>query len=221
MKGTRAQIVELLRGRDEMSVAELSDALDIAPPALRRHLDILAGEGTVEYRAIKQQMGRPYFAYRLSERARESTAAGYARLLERLLVEAAETKVGDGGGAGHRLLELLMDRLSQSLMEDYRPRVHGRTLEERVRSLIEAMRAEGILEHWETRADGIHLFNRACPHRRAALAAHELCSSERRAIASLLGEDVDQVGRMVDGSSCCEYVIRPRQAQASQLIAIE
>ena len=208
MKGRRGQMVELLRQRGELSVAELSEELDIAAPALRRHLEILASEGTVEYRAVKQATGRPYFAYRLTEQAHEAAATGYPRLLERLIHEAAAMP----DGSGRVLLESLLERMSDHLAEDYRSRVRGKTVAERARSLTEALRGEGILEDWEQREDGIHLFNSTCPHRRAAVAAEgSLCASERRAIALLLGEEVDQVSRMVDRNGCCEYVIRPRQ----------
>lgn len=214
MKGTRAQIVELLRRQRELSIAELAEALDIAAPAVRRHLEILAGEGLVEYRSVKQPTGRPYFAYRLTERARESSATGYARLLERLLQDAATMP----DAAGRALLDTLLERMSEHLAADYRARVRGETLEERVTSLIDALRAEGILESWESREDGIHLYNGDCPYRRAAMAAHEVCGSERRAISLLLGEEVEQIGRMVEGAPCCEYVIRPRGGP--ELVAI-
>lgn len=216
MKGTRAQIIELLRHRGELTVLELGGALGIAAPAVRRHLDILTGEGTVEYRSVKQPAGRPYFAYRLTEQAQEAASTGYARLLERLIQDAAAMPAGDGSRV---LLEALLERFSDHLAEDYRARVRGRTLEERARSVTEALRSEGILETLEIRPDGIHLSTSACPHRRAALAAHELCSSERRAIALLLGEEVDQVTRMVDGHPCCEYVVRPQGGQ--QLITVQ
>lgn len=216
MKATRGQIVELLGQRGELSVAELARELGISIPALRRHLDILAGEGMVEYGAVRQPTGRPYFAYRLTERARESASTGYARLLERLLLDAAALPAGDGR---HALLDTLLERLSDHLAEEYRGRVRGATLAERARSLTDALRAEGLLDRWEERPDGIHLTNSTCPHRRAAMAAHELCSSERRAIALLLGEEVEQVGRMVDGAGCCEYIIRPRHEQ--ELVTIQ
>ncbi len=217
MKGTRDRIVDLLRRHGELPVARLAQELEIAPPALRRHLEILTGEGLVEHRAVKQQTGRPYFAYRLTEQAKEPPAAGYARLLERLIQDAAAMPAGDGQRV---LLEALFDRLSQHLAEDYRGRVWGDTIEERVRSLIDAMREEGILDGWEQRRDGsIVLFNTTCPHRRAALAASELCDSERRAISALLGEDVQQTGRMVEGAACCEYVVRP--AESAQLLVLQ
>jgi predicted ArsR family transcriptional regulator len=213
MKGTRAQIVELLR-RGEMTVAQLAGALGIAAPALRRHLDILTAEGTVTFRSVKQATGRPYFVYRLTEKAYEAASTGYARLLERLLTDAAALPAGDGAGAGRALLDALLDRLADHLAADYRGRVRGETLEEKVRSLTEALHAEGLLDGWEWREDGIHLLNTACPHRRAALAAQGVCGSERRAIALLLGEEVDQIGRMVEGHPCCEYVVRPQRGEA-------
>jgi predicted ArsR family transcriptional regulator len=219
MKGTRTEIVELLRRHGELTVTALCAELGIAAPALRRHLDILTAEGMVAYRTVKQAAGRPYFAYRLTEQAQETASTGYARLLERLIVDAAALPAGDG--SDRAMLDLLLDRLSDHLAEDYRTRVHGETLEERVRSLTDALRSEGILDQWERREDGIHLYNVACPHRRAALATHEVCGSERRAIAKLLGEDVDQVGRMVDGQSCCEYVVRPRLGRGPQLVTIQ
>ena len=218
VKGTRAQITDLLRRRQEMTIAELCDALSIASPAVRRHLDILAAEGMVAYRTVKQPTGRPYFSYRLTEQAQDAAATGHVRLLTRLLEEAAALPAGDG--SDRAVLDLLLERLSDHLAEGYRARVHGATLEERVRSLTEALRAEGILDQWEKREDGIHLYNATCPHRRAALASHEVCSSERRVIERLLGESVDQVGRMVDGQPCCEYVVRPG-GRDRQLISIE
>lgn len=209
MKGTRGAIVQLLRRRDECTVADLAGALEIAPTALRRHLEILAGEGTVEYRAVKQATGRPYFAYRLTEQARDAAVNGYPRLLERLVTEVAaldreQTASKDGG----ELLELVFGAMSEHLAADYRERVHGDTLEERVSSLTEALREEGIVERWDKQADGFHLLTSACPHRRAALASHGLCSSETRAISLLLGTEVEQVGRVVDGAPVCEYLVR-------------
>jgi predicted ArsR family transcriptional regulator len=209
MKGTRGQIVALLRERGECTVTELAGQIGIAPAALRRHLDILTAEGTVEYRAVKQAAGRPYYAYQLTEQAREAAANGYPRLLERLVSEmaaldSAETADKDG----RDLLDVVLDHMSEHLADDYRGRVRGESMEERVRSLTDALKDEGIVERWEKRDDGFHLSTGVCPHRRAALAAHGLCSSEARAIALLLGTDVEQVGRVVDGAPVCEYLVR-------------
>jgi predicted ArsR family transcriptional regulator len=209
MKGTRAQIVALLRERGECTVAEMAGAVGIAPAALRRHLEILAGEGTVEYRSVKQAAGRPYFAYQLTERAREAAVNDYPRLLERLVTEVAAL---DGAQMavkdGRELLATVFENMSEHMADDYRSRVQGETLEQRVSSLTEALKDEGIVERWQRQADGFHLSTSVCPHRRAALVAHALCDSEARLIAKLLDADVEQVGRVVDGAPVCEYLVR-------------
>jgi len=209
MKGTRGEIVELLRARGECTVAALAEAVGIAPAALRRHLEILAGEGMVEYRTVKQATGRPFYAYRLTEQAREIAAANYPRILERLVTEmvalgTAETADKDG----HAILDTVFGHMADQLAADYRDRVHGDSMEERVSSLTLALRDEGIVERWEKRADGFHLTTSGCPHTRAARAAHSLCASEAQAISLLLGTEVEQLGRVVDGAACCEYLVK-------------
>ncbi len=216
MRGTRDLVLDLLRQHGEMTIAELSLQLGIAAPAARRHLDILASEALVDYRSVRQHTGRPYFAYQLTDMARERTSNGYPRLVERLLREVSAL---DDDGAGRRLLEILLERMSDLIAAEHRSQISGDTLEERAASLVAAMADEGILDDFEIREDGIHLINTSCPHRRAALTSSELCRSEQRAFASLLGTPVEQLSRIVDGKPRCEYIISAAPAVAAAAIA--
>jgi len=210
MKGTRDEIISLLRHKPEWSVVELAERLEIAPAATRRHLEILAAEGMVEHRAVRQSTGRPYFAYRLSEQAREAAATGYPRLLERFVSGVAAlgpettTMARDGQG----LLNAVFGQMSASLAADYRERVRGDTVAERVESLTAALRDEGLVDSWEKRPDGFHLATHVCPHRRAAQMVSGLCTAEARAIEELLGAHVEQTARLVEGAPFCEYLVR-------------
>jgi predicted ArsR family transcriptional regulator len=221
MKGTRAEIVALLQDRGEATVTDLADTVGIAPAALRRHLEILEGEGLVEHRSVKQPTGRPYFAYRLTERAREAGRTNYPRLLERIVTGMAALPPEETSQkSGSELLATVFENMSDELAADYRDQVRGRTLEERVGQVTRALRGEGIVERWEKRDGTFVLTTSCCPHRRAAAASHELCSSETRAIAKLLGADVEQVQRVVDGASCCEYLVRPGDAPGARQEAV-
>jgi predicted ArsR family transcriptional regulator len=209
VKGTRDEIVALLREGGECTVATLAGSLGIAPAAVRRHLEILAGEGTVEHRAVRQPAGRPYFAYRLTERALARETDAYPRLLERLVGEvAALDRAQLHGKDGRALLATVFDNMGEHLARDYASRVRGESLEERAASLTEALRDEGIIERWSRAEDGIHLATSACPHRRAAQAAPALCESEARLLTTLLGSEVVPIARLVDGAPVCEYVVK-------------
>lgn len=206
MKGTRDEIVALLRRHGELTVHGLMEHLTLAPAALRRHLDILAGDGTVEVRAVRQAAGRPHYVYRLTEAAHERLSTGYPRLMERLIEEAAvlPAQASEGGP----VLDALFAGISDRLVADHRPEVRGETLQDRVDSLTAALREEGILEEWVKQDDGFHLYNGSCPYHRAARASSgRCCDSERRAIALLLDTEVEQVGRIAEGRPICEYIV--------------
>jgi len=207
VKGTRGEIVELLRRQGEMTIHELTEHVEVAPAALRRHLDILAAEGMVEYRAVRQATGRPHYAFSLTDRAREQLATGYPRLMERMIEEAAALPLRSGDGAG--VLDTIFAGISDRIVADHQPQVHGQTIQDRVDSVTVALREEGILEGWSKQPDGIHLYNGNCPYGSAARASSgRCCDSERRAIALLLDTDVEQVGRIAEGRPVCEYIVR-------------
>ena len=200
MQGTRDRILELIVERRELRVEELTQELGITAAAVRRHLDHLRADGLIDAKSVKQPTGRPYHVYFATEQALGKLPAGYADLMERML---------KGLESRHETQDVATV-VAESLASRHVGEVPSREAaepQERIERLTESLRADGILQRWFPSTDGYHLVNEACPYLKAAEISELPCESDRRAIEMLLGRTIEQVGRIVDGATCCEYVV--------------
>ncbi len=212
MHETRERVLELVIQQREARVENLAEGLGITTAAVRRHLDNLRADGLVDIKQVRQATGRPYYAYHATEAATGALPAAYADLLERMLQSLSEQ---DGVKAK------VIAGIAESLAARHRGKVPNQMVDpaELAQMVTESLRAEGILDSWHAESDGFHLMNGACPYPKAAEMSQLPCDSDRKAIELLLGFDVDQVHRIVDGAACCEYLFHPGGTR--QLIEIQ
>jgi len=203
MKSTRDLMRDLLQVRGEATVAELARELGLNQANIRRHLEVMRAEGLVDIRIQRHEVGRPAYVYRLTERAEELNGH-YPRLVRRIVRQLAAEGQGE-------LIERVFEGVAEDIAGSYRTLVTGDTIEQRVAQTSEALKDEGIVDHWRKGDDGYHLMNTVCPYRKAAEASAAPCHADQRTVELLVGAPVEQVARMVDGHSVCEYVVREAQ----------
>lgn len=209
MERTRDEVVRILHDRGPCSVAEVADTIGVSAGSVRRHLDLMIGDGLVEMRLERQRRGRPVTRYSLSEAGEErSGSAHYARLLERIypaLTGLPEASVS--GQDGSAVLARVFDGIAEEIARAYAPRIHSAALGERVVQVADALREEGILTDVVSEDAQFRLRNIGCPYRSTAEGTHVACAADRRTIELLLGEPVRQVTTIVEGSPSCEYIV--------------
>jgi predicted ArsR family transcriptional regulator len=209
MERTRDQVVRLLNERGDCSIAELAELIGVSSGSIRRHIDLMVGDGLLEARLERQPRGRPVTRYSLSEAGEEqSSGQHYQRLLSRLSPALAALQAEEIAGAdGNDIVSRIFDHVAESVAAEYRPRVHGDTLGERVYQVTLALSEEGILEEVEDAGDHFRLRNMACPYRSTAAENHACCDADRRTIELLLGQPVEQVKTVAEGGMTCEYLV--------------
>jgi predicted ArsR family transcriptional regulator len=193
---------ELLAARGEATVADLARELDMNQANIRRHLEVMRAESLVDVRVQRHDIGRPAYVYRLTERG-EELSGHYPRLVNRMVRRIAAMP-----DVGEDLLSQVFDGVAEEVATAYRPKVSGATVEERVIQTSDALKDEGIVDHWRRDDDGFHLMNTTCPYRKAAELTDAPCHADHRTVELLVGAPVQQVSRMVDGHAMCEYVVQ-------------
>jgi predicted ArsR family transcriptional regulator len=209
MQRTRDEVVQILQEQGSCSVSDLADVIGVSQGAIRRHLDSMVAEGLVDTQLERQARGRPFTRYSLSEAGEERSAApNYSRLLDRLFPALARLpQDAIDGHSGGELLDALFEAVAEDVATQYRPRVRGEDLAERVEQVTVALRDEGILDDVTDEGTAYRLRNVGCPYRSAAEGTHAACAADRRAIELLLDTQVTQITTIAGGSQCCEYLV--------------
>lgn len=209
MERTRDEVVRILHDRGPSSVAEVAEAIGVSPGSVRRHMDIMIAEGLVEMRLERQPRGRPVTRYFLSEAGEERSAAvHYSKLLDRLYPALARLPAAAVSGQdGRQVLEQVFNGVAEDIARSYASRISASTLDDRVAQVADVLRDEGILNDVVDEGERIRLRNIGCPYRSTAEGTHAACAADRRTIELLLGESVEQVATIVEGSPTCEYLV--------------
>ena len=211
MEQTRDAVIRFLQERGASTAADLAKTVGVSTGSIRRHMDIMVAEGLLDTELMRQQLGRPVTRYSLSEAGEEETSgASYSRLLGRIYPALASlTQSEVAGRDGAELVNLIFDRVGESMARDHAPRITAEVFDERVQQVSDALQQEGILELVEQRDDLIVLRNSSCPVRSFAEGNHAMCDADRGAIETLLGLPVLQSSTVATGGDACEYVIQP------------
>jgi predicted ArsR family transcriptional regulator len=199
LESSREAILDILRRREGASVDELSHELGLAGATVRRHLDVLMRDGYVSASQVRGGMGRPRYAFSITEAGAELFPHHYVRLTRRLIDEIVSLDPEETTGRqGAELADLIFEKMADRLAREYAPRISGRTIEERVRSTAKLLADEGLDFEIVSDADGLRLFGRGCPCQRigglAMLAdegaPHSACDHDRRLLEQVVGAPV-------------------------------
>jgi predicted ArsR family transcriptional regulator len=196
-------VLDLLRQRDGMTIAEFQVALGVTATAVRQRLNRLLDQGLVEKRKdpTASGRGRPHHCYGLTQAGERKTGANFADLAVALWqeVRAIEDPSVRRG---------LIQRISARLAAAYQDQVSGQNVAERMKSLA-ALFGERQLPFAVEQADGELpvLTALACPYPDLAEKDRTVCAMERMMFSEVLGNRVTLDQCRLDGDRCCTFTL--------------
>jgi predicted ArsR family transcriptional regulator len=203
MQPTRWEILQLIKRRGRATVEELANHLGVTPMAVRLHLVVLERDGLVSRGTLRHGPGRPALVYTLTPRADDLFPKSYDVLATTLLDGLRESDGKEG-------VVKACQSAAEQLIATYRPRVAGKSFEERVREVSVILKELGGDVVWEQQ-DGHYLLKEYnCPYRRVAERHREVCGIDRQVLHELLDADLEFTESLLDRSVHCTYIVRPR-----------
>jgi len=210
---TKEDILQYLMKQGQARAQELAETLSISPQAIRRHLKDLEADGLIEHQPVQEGMGRPQHVYQLTSAGRAHFPSRYDDFALSLLDSLADS-------VGYDKVAQLLGKQWESKAQEYRLKVGGGSVRDRVLQLVDLRRGEGYMaELIELEVDEQHprprfvITEYNCAISTLAESYPTICGHELLMFARVLPDcKVERTHWMIDGENRCGYLIQPRQS---------
>lgn len=195
-------LLELLKRRGEVTLAEVETGMEVARETVRSHLESLTAQHLIERAGVRRKgPGRPQVIYRLSAQGE----ALFPRREGEMLAELARYLLQ---GEHLELLEEFFTARTNVKRERLAPRLEGLEAGERLNEIARSLSAEGYLAEAELEGgEPIRLRLCHCPLRELVAVTHLPCRAEMKLAEELLGRPLHRFQFMPDGDASCTYTV--------------
>jgi predicted ArsR family transcriptional regulator len=204
---TRERVVRSILVDGPSTAVALADRLDLTPAAVRRHLDHLVDEGTLEPRDQRvygaRGRGRPAKVFALTEAGRDAFDQQYDDLATDALRFLSET-------AGEEAVMEFARRRVAFIERDYDRLVADQPHLTPAEALARVLTDEGYaasVKDLPVAAAGQQLCQQHCPVAHVAQEFPQLCEAETEAIGRILGTHVQRLATIAHGDGVCTTCI--------------
>ncbi len=198
-------LLDLIRRKGPMTVAEIGEALEVTPTAVRNRLGRLLESGLVERRSQPSGRGRPKHTYQASPEALKRLGQNYADLAFVLWEELMKT-VED-----RKLRRVLFGRITDKMAETFRSQITGEGWEGRLVQLGGLLADRGVEAEVLDRdgGPGPVLKQHSCPYHELAEVDRAVCAMERKMFEKVLGQGLRLSQCRLDGHRSCDFEAKP------------
>jgi predicted ArsR family transcriptional regulator len=201
---TRERVVRSVMVNGPSTAAALAERLQLTPAAVRRHLDQLIEEGTLEAREPRRTTtrgrGRPAKVFVLTDAGRDSLDQAYDDLAVQAIRFLAET-------GGQDAVRQFADRRAAKIEQRFDTLVEAHPEIDRVEALAQVFTDEGYAAAVRDIPVGEQLCQQHCPVSHVAHEFPELCEAETAAISRMLGRHVQRLATIAHGDGVCTTCI--------------
>jgi predicted ArsR family transcriptional regulator len=213
---TRERVVRSILSNGPSTAVALAERLHLTPAAVRRHLDQLIEEGTLEAREPRitavRRRGRPAKVFVLTDAGRDRLDQAYDDLAVQAIRFLAET-----GGEG--AVRQFADRRAAKIEQRFDAVVEANPDLTRPEALAQVFTAEGYAAALRDVPVGEQLCQQHCPVSHVAHEFPELCEAETAAISRMLGRHVQRLATIAHGDGVCTTNVPDTDQPATRLLA--
>ncbi|MEN6448980.1 MAG: hypothetical protein ABFC96_00680 [Thermoguttaceae bacterium] len=195
-------LLDLLRITGPLGIAELSDAMEVTPTAVRQRLTRLLASEAIQREPIRNGRGRPKHRYWLTDKGMRRTGSNFDDLAVALWSEVRQNPDPE-------TRRDVLRRIARALAAGYASQIKGETPRERMQSLADLLAQRRIPASVTETAAGPTLTTHACPYPTLSEQDEDICNVERMMFSELIGQGVELTQSRARGDESCRFQTSP------------
>ena len=213
-KSSREKVLHTLLMREQCTITDLAEAVEINPISIRHHIAKLEAEGLVDSEEERHGVGRPRRLYFLTEKGREQFPTRYIRLTVRLLEQLKEV-------ASPAFIRTLFTQMAKDMANEYRAEALDLTIDERFQLVQKLLTREGFSVEIEKQGGYYYIRESSCPYFHIGVNHPEVCSVDQTLISTLLDVPVQKIQCLLQGDAACTYLVQTEAVTKNDIPIIE
>lgn len=204
---TKEKLLNILKKDHKSTIKDIMVYFSISEIAVRRHLNELEQQQFIKKEEMKQDIGRPYYIYYLTEKGHQT----FPNQFEQLPVEILQDLEASQGKRA--VNDLLRQRMTREV-DTFNEKLQEKSFDERIAEIAEIQDKKGyMIEYEKNEAGDYEVKNYNCPIINIASTYRQLCSNEKKVYAAIFpGSEVESKNCITRGDHYCHWIItKPKE----------
>lgn len=199
---TKQKLLNVLKKEHQSTIKEIMVSFEISEIAVRRHIHELEQQGFLRKRSIKQEIGRPFYTYELTQKG-HATFPNENRTLPLELLQDLEHL--QGKQAVNALLAQRMDREREQFIAI----TNNKSFDQQIDAITNLQDEKGFMIECDQTAQGDYeIKNFNCPIINIATSYQQVCANEKKVLKEVFpSSKVLSKSSLATGEKYCKWVI--------------
>lgn len=199
---TKQKLLNILKRDQKITIKEIMVYFSISEIAVRRHIHELIQQGFIKKQSMKQKIGRPYYAYELTEKGHATFPNENETLPLEILQDLEAVQ-------GKQAVENVLARRMERERTQYFGEIESEKFEHKIAAVVKIQEAKGFMLEYDQINDGDYeIRNYNCPIINIATNYQQVCSNERKILGEVFSDSqVALESCIATGGNLCKWII--------------
>lgn len=199
---TKQKLLNILKKDHKLTMKEIMAYFTISEIAVRRHIHELIQQGFLKKQSMKQEIGRPYYIYELTEKG-HATFPNENDTLPLEILQDLEAVQGP-----QVVKEVLAKRMERDKTA-FQQKLESDCFDEKVATIVRVQEDKGfMIEYQQTENGDYEIMNYNCPIINIASRYQQVCLNEKKVLSDVFSDSkVLSKSCIATGGKYCKWVI--------------